>query len=63
MDVDKTHIEKGKQLANEHWSYIESLLVTHKVDKQTIDIVKFHYISAFIHGYKHGLEESIKNSV
>ena len=46
----------GRKLADEHWSYIERVLREHSVHTLTIKTVKFHYISAFIHGYKHGVE-------
>lgn len=50
------NIEKAKKLAQEHWSYLERLLLTHHVSSDIINIVKFHYKSAFVHGYKHGQE-------
>jgi len=47
----------AKKLADEHWSYIESLLQTHCEDSDVIKKIKFHYKSAFIHGYKHAMED------
>ena len=35
---------KGKELAEEHWKWLQSLL-------------KKVYIDAFVHGYKHGRNE------
>jgi hypothetical protein len=52
--------EKGKQLGEQHWDYIESLLRVHGEDDKTIEKIKFHYIQAMKHGYKHGIGESIK---
>jgi len=48
--------DRAKELANQHWSYIKSLLVNHKVDN--IEEIGFHYVTSFIHGYKHGIEDS-----
>lgn len=47
----------SKELATAHWSYVEQLLTSHEVSEYTRGIVKFHYISAFIHGYKHAIDE------
>lgn len=53
----------GKKLAEEHWrNYIEELVEAHEKDKSVIPIVKFHYISAFTHGYKHGQEAKYESS-
>jgi len=45
------------ELADAHWSYVEELLMAHQVQAQKVDEAKFHYKSAFIHGYKHAMEE------
>ena len=50
--------EHATKLANDHWQYIESLIRTYADDDDEIAIAKFHYISAFIHGYKHGQEDT-----
>jgi len=47
--------DAGKKLAEAHWSYIEALLHANNVLPSKPD--KFHYISAFVHGYKHGWED------
>jgi hypothetical protein len=52
-------MEKAKKLAEEHWSYIEGVLKAHGINESIIALVKFHYISAFIHGWKHKTEENI----
>ena len=47
----------GKKLAQEHWnSYIRSLIKTHENSPERLKLAKFHYVSAFTHGYKHGQE-------
>ena len=53
--------ENNEEVVEAHWDYIESLLVNHGEDTKIIAMVKFHYISAFIHGWKHGVEEVIEN--
>jgi len=47
----------NKQLAHEHWEYIEKVLRTAGETEEVIRKIKFHYITAFIHGYKHAVEE------
>jgi hypothetical protein len=49
---------RAQALAEEHWEYIRSLLVTHGDDGDPDELAKieFHYKSAMIHGYKHGQE-------
>ena len=48
--------DRGQELAEAHWSYIEELLEAHNELENITALVKFHYISAFIHGYKHAME-------
>ena len=48
--------EISKQLASNHWNYIEKLLKTHVEDGYSISVISFHYQTAFIHGFKHGVE-------
>lgn len=40
------------QLAQEHWDWLESVLF------QQRQVEKLLFISAFIHGYKHGKKEN-----
>lgn len=51
------NIDKSKQLACEHWAYVKQLLLTHGVSIEQVNIIGFHYKTAFIHGYKHGQED------
>lgn len=46
----------AKKLAEEHWKYVEELLRTHGQSEEMIKIVKFHYVSAMVHGVGHGYE-------
>ena len=52
---DRINSEESKKLAEEHWSYIEALLLAHG-EKDILEVIGFHYKSAFIHGFKHGVE-------
>ncbi len=47
------------ELAEAHWAYVEELLRTHQCDELTLQLCRFHYVSAFNHGYKHGIEELV----
>lgn len=53
--------EAGKLLAAAHWGYIKSLFLTHKLSARAIKVIGFHYVSAFIHGYKHGYEQALED--
>ena len=48
--------ETSKKLANDHWNYIKELLLNHEVEEIYINQIGFHYQTAFIHGFKHGVE-------
>jgi hypothetical protein len=58
----KTLQEKNKELAIQHWKYIEglldvSLLAEEKYDMDTvIAMVRYHYLTAWEHGAKHYAE-------
>ena len=49
--------DRGYELGEQHWDYIESLLRVHGEIEETIAKIKFHYIQAMKHGYKHGYRE------
>jgi hypothetical protein len=53
-----------KKLAGDHWRYVETTLMTHGVSlcSDQIKIARYHYIAAFQHGFKHGLEASQRYS-
>jgi len=51
------NLDVAKELADAHWSYIEKLLEAHEVDRDIIKASRYHYITAFVHGYKHAIEE------
>jgi hypothetical protein len=53
-------VTEAERLASEHWGYISSLLRMHAaVEVSVLPIIEFHYTTAFIHGYKHGLEMGV----
>lgn len=53
-ELEKT----AKELADAHWSYIHDLLSAHGIGSGLTDICRFHYVSAFVHGFKHGIEQA-----
>lgn len=50
----RPNTSKAYILASAHWDYIEGVLQTHGEDKEVIRKVRYHYLSAFEHGWKHG---------
>lgn len=57
MTMDN-ELPEVKKLAEEHWNYIEELLKTHnQYDSEESEVYKFHYISAFVHGYRHAMQD------
>ena len=53
---------KAKNLAEEHWKYVKTVILNSEpnINTKIVDIIGFHYITAFVHGYKHGKEDVIK---
>jgi len=48
---------RAEELAEPHWGYIRGLMESTGVDQKIIDACAYVYITAFIHGYKHALED------
>jgi hypothetical protein len=48
--------ERKQEMADAHWMYIEGLLKAHGLGNTTV--IRYHYITAFIHGYGHGHEDA-----
>ena len=46
-----------KETIETHWRYIEELLRAHYEDESVIKKIRFHYKTAFEHGWKHGKEK------
>ena len=51
---------KAEKLAADHWKYLEGLLESHNVDEKAVEAIGFHYRTAMVHGFKHGVEASRK---
>lgn len=50
---------KARELAETHWeSYVKKIVEVHEHDPAVVEVVGVHYILTFIHGYKHGIEDS-----
>jgi hypothetical protein len=43
--------------AEAHWEFIEKLLDTCTTETVTKETLKFLYIEAMVHGYKHAIQE------
>lgn len=43
-----------------HWLYVKGILVAHGEDEDVIRKIGHHYMTAFEHGLKHGIEEATK---
>ena len=56
------NIEKARDLALEHWSYVRGILITHSIGDEEIGRIGHHYVAAFIHGWKHAKEDEIMRS-
>lgn len=54
-------MNQAKQLSEEHWSYIASLLKAVGIPEELIEKYGFMYRTSMVHGYKHGFEESTNN--
>ena len=52
--------DPGRRLAGQHWEYLNNVLLIHGLEKSDINTIGYHYRTAFIHGYKHGLQDSIQ---
>ena len=53
--------DRGKELAEAHWAYIDELLKAHRAGENERETAKADYIPAFEHGYKHGREDERDN--
>jgi hypothetical protein len=49
---------KANNLAQKHWEYVKSLLLAHDLSEKDAEQIGFHYKTAFVHGFKHGMENS-----
>ena len=44
------------KLVDDHWKYVEGILKASTHDEYEVDLVGYHYKTAFLHGIKHALE-------
>ena len=58
--MDKIKVDLSKELTQEHWKYIEDVLINHGIPDSELERIGFHYRTAMIHGYKHGYADAIK---
>ena len=62
------NLEEVRRLAEDHWKYTSELIVhvlriyNIKMDEELLEILRFLYVEAMIHGYKHGIED-MKNKM
>ena len=57
-----SNLIRSKELAEAHWKdYVKGLLEATGVDKAIVNACEFVYISSFIHGYKHAMQD-VENS-
>ena len=60
--VDKVS-DEAKVLADHHWSYVKDLFLEgipgEELAEEIIEVIGFHYRTAFIHGYGHGQEDAV----
>ena len=47
------------KLVEDHWGYVEQVLLAHGEAEDVVCKIGFHYKSAMEHGYKHGIESAI----
>lgn len=50
--------EEIKELAENHWIFVEGLLDSLPGGDEAMQAMAYLYIKAFIHGYKHGKVDS-----
>ncbi len=55
--VNEQDVERALQLAREHCAFIDELLTAHGCADHLRNVVRFHYSSAFVHGYKHAIDD------
>lgn len=53
---------KLQEMIDSHWKYIAGVLKVHNESEDVIETCKYHYKSAFQHGWKHAMEEVESNA-
>ena len=50
---------RPQQLADDHWDkYVGPMLSAHGTSDHILALCEFHYKSAWVHGYKHAVEDA-----
>lgn len=52
--MNKEQLTKAEKLVSDHWAYVLATLAAHNIQPGVIEVVRHHYTSAMLHGYKHG---------
>lgn len=45
-----------ERLALAHWSYVDGILIAHGQHSDILATCRYHYLTAFEHGWKHAME-------
>jgi len=62
IDLNKSEDARIRKLAEDHWKYTEEVareilkIYNATPNEQVLELCKFFYIEAMIHGIKHGIE-------
>lgn len=51
-----TELTEAERLAEAHWDYIDGIMIAHQQQDNVRNVCRYHYVTAFVHGYKHALE-------
>jgi len=46
----------ARKVAEQHWSYIRTTLGMHNIDPGIINVCEHHYMTAWMHAWKHCIE-------
>lgn len=62
LDYEHTKVNSESdvhKLAVAHWDYVKGVLINAEtnINHKLLDVIGFHYITAFKHGYKHGKDK------
>jgi hypothetical protein len=52
-----------RDLAKTHCDHIAAILNVHQVKPEIVEVVRFHYTEAFIHGFEHGRHDDADSVV
>lgn len=61
-DTNAVMVSRAETLAARHWAFIGDLLTIHGIPDERIVEIEFHYTSAFVHGYKHGIIDANRSN-